>query len=292
MTSVQDIDALRQPYRRHSLTRRAAVRLAEVGARMVGAPALYRRRHLARQRLLVRRETLAVAHLPRGLDGFRVVHWSDLHAGPFIGRGDLAQVVDATLALEADLIAVTGDFITHDWTDALKLADDLGRLRAKHGVFAVFGNHDYRGRREGEIARVLGASGIEFLRNANRRIEVDGGALAIVGVEDLEEAKVLDLATARAGVREEDFELVLCHNPQGAPFFSRERCVAVLSGHTHGHQLDAPMLRRAGPPHPGTRVCFGATTLIVNRGLGAIGVPLRFHAPAEIVVIELRRSGM
>ena len=290
MNPSDTTDTLRQPFRRHTLARRAAVRACEVGARAVGAAALYRRNHLARGRLVVRRETLAIANLPRGLDGFRVVQLSDIHAGPFIGSGDLAPVIDAALELAPHAIAITGDLITHAWSDVLAIAADLGRLRAQHGVFAVFGNHDYRGRREGEIASALEPLGITFLRNASRRIEVEGGALAVVGVEDLEEAKLIDLAAARAGVRDGDFELVLCHNPQGAPFVARERCVAVLAGHTHGHQIDLPFARRAGPAHPGTRVRLGATTLIVSRGLGAIGLPLRVGAPAEIVLVELRRS--
>jgi predicted MPP superfamily phosphohydrolase len=291
MIANPSTETLRQPFRRHTLARRAAVRVCEVGARAVGAAALYRRHFLARERLLVRRETLAIANLPRGLDGFRVAQLSDIHAGPFLGRGDLAPVVDATLALAPHLIAITGDLITHAWSDVLAIAGDLGRLRAPHGVFAVFGNHDYRGRREGDIASALEPHGITFLRNASRRIEVEGGALAVVGVEDLEESKCIDLEAARAAVRGDDFELVLCHNPHGAPFVARERCVAVLAGHTHGHQIDLPFARRAGPAHPGTRVQLGATTLIVSRGLGAIGLPLRIGAQAEIVLVELRRSG-
>ena len=61
----------------------------------------------------------------------------------------------------------------------------------------------------------------------------------------------------------------------------------MLSGHTHGTQVDLPRLRKLGPQHPGLRVELGGTTLIVSRGLGVVGLPLRIGAPPELVVIRL-----
>ena len=84
---------------------------------------------------------------------------------------------------------------------------------------------------------------------------------------------------------------ILCHNPNGAPALARNGCVAVLSGHTHGHQIDLPLVRRAAPAHPGDRIERGATTCITTTGLGAIGVPIRIHAPTEVVLLELKAAG-
>lgn len=281
---------LRQAPRRHSLVRRAGVRLAEGLAVALGGRAFYRRRHLVPPGLRVRHERVEHPHLPRGLEGFRVVQLSDVHAGPFVREGDLAGVVELALSLAPDLCVFTGDLITHAPEEAELVLADLGRLRARHGVFGVFGNHDYRGRREGEIAQRFGELGLRFLRNEHQRIEVEGGALAVVGIEDLEEARQIDLARAREGLRSDDFELVLCHNPRGALACARSRCLAVLSGHTHGTQLDLPWFRRAGPAHPGLRVELGPTVAITSRGLGSIGLPLRFGAPTELVVLEFARG--
>jgi predicted MPP superfamily phosphohydrolase len=122
------------------------------------------------------------------------------------------------------------------------------------------------------------------------RIERGDAALCVVGVEDLEEARTIDLTRARSCVQPGDFEVALCHNPRGALAFVRERCLAVLCGHTHGTQLDLPWLRRAGPPHPGLRVQSGPTAILTSRGLGSIGLPVRIGAPTELVVIELERG--
>jgi predicted MPP superfamily phosphohydrolase len=281
---------LRVAPRRHSLARRAAVRACEALAVACGGRAWYRARHLRPPGLLVRRERVAHPRLPEALRGFRVVQLSDLHAGPFVRAGDLRSAVELANSLQPDCIAITGDLITHRAEDAELVRADLAHLRAKHGVFAVFGNHDYRGRREGEIALRWGADGVRFLRNEGVRIERGDAAVCVVGVEDLEEAREIDLARARACVRAADFEIALCHNPRGALSFAREHCLAVLCGHTHGAQLDVPFLRRAGPPHPGLRVQSGSTAILVSRGLGSIGLPLRVGAPTELVLVEFVRG--
>lgn len=280
---------LRRDPRRHSNARLALVGALERGSRTLGGRAWYRRRHLRPGRFRVREEILEVRDLPRPLEGLTCAHLTDLHAGPFLGAGDLADVVAAANALEPDLVFLTGDLITHRWEEALTVLEDLASLRARHAVLAVFGNHDYRARREDRIAAAYAARGIRFLRNASWRLEREGAVLAVVGVEDLEEGREVDLSGARSGTSDADVELALCHHPAGATGLAGPRCAAVFSGHTHGGQIDLPLLRRLGPAHPGARVRLGPTTLLVNRGLGTIGLPLRVGAPAELLVARLRR---
>ena len=283
-------DSLQRPPRRFSRLRLAFARSVERTALALGGRAHYRRRHLARGRFLVREETLLIPDLPAGLHGFSIAHWSDLHAGPFLRAGDLADVLAVTAELEPDLAVITGDLISHDWQDVLRIAPDLGRLQARHGVLAVFGNHDYKGRCEGRIATALEAQGVQVLRNEVRRIDTGEGVLAVVGLEDVEESRVVDLERARADVLPGDVELVLCHNPLAAPQLAREGCAGVLSGHSHGTQVNLPLLRASGPPHPGTRLRLGPTTLIVSRGLGVVVVPVRVAAPSEVVIVRLREA--
>jgi predicted MPP superfamily phosphohydrolase len=281
---------LRQQPRRHSLARRAFVRAVECGWLALGGRQLYRARHLRRPGLELRHETVRAADLPPELHGVRIVQLSDLHAGAFVGRGDLRHVVAQTERLAPDVVALTGDFITHAPEELELILPDLAQLRATRGVFAVFGNHDYRGRCDAKLAERLASIGVRVLRNECARLEFGAATLCLVGVEDLEESKHVDLAAARAAVGADEFEVVLCHHPALAPHAVRPRCLAVLSGHTHGTQVDLPFLRRAGPPHPGARLELGPTRLIVSRGLGAIGLPLRFRAPSEIVSVTLERS--
>lgn len=285
--SAAEVSSPRVEPRRHGELRLAFFRAVERSCVLLGGRRLYRARHLARGRFALREEWVRVEQLPAALEGFLVAQLSDFHGGPFLGRGDLAAVVEAVNEREPDLCALTGDYITHRWHDALPLAEDLGRLCARHGTFAVFGNHDYRKREERLIAQAYGGVGIRFLCNESARIAVGDATLAVVGLEDLEEARQVDLDAARRGLRPGDVELLLCHNPLAAAQLARAGCAAILAGHTHGTQIDLPFLRELGPKHPGARVELGPTTLIVNRGLGVVGLPLRVGAPAEVVLLRL-----
>ncbi len=279
---------LRLVPRRFSRGRLLAFHLLEGAAAALGGRAFYRRTALSPGRLRVRRERLAIDGLPTAFQGLRIVQLSDPHAGPFLGRGDLAHAVDAVLALAPDLVVLTGDLITHRTEEAFELIFDLARIRARLGKFAVFGNHDYRGRREHEIAaRFEREAGFVFLRDSAVRFAGGERDLVLVGLEDVEEARAPDAQSARAGSRESDIEVVLCHNPAAAPWLARAGCALILCGHTHGHQIDLPGIRALAPPHPGDRVQHGATAIITSRGLGALGVPLRVRSPAEIVCVEL-----
>jgi predicted MPP superfamily phosphohydrolase len=279
---------LRQTPRRYGAWRGRLVGAAERLAVALGGHALYRRRHLRQGGFLVRRVELSVPRLPSALEGLCCAQLSDLHAGPFLRSGDLRDVVDAVNAEAPDLVFLTGDLITHDWRDAEELVADLGRLRPRLGALAVFGNHDYRGRKEGEIARVLGSVGVRVLRNESVRFRVAEAVVAVVGLEDLEESRSVDVALARRDLEPGDVELLLCHHPAGGPALARQGCVAVFSGHTHGGQLDLPFLGALGPAHPGASIDLGSTRLLVNRGLGTIGAPLRLGASTEILVVRLR----
>jgi predicted MPP superfamily phosphohydrolase len=259
----------------------------ERAARLCGGRAFYRATFLAEGRYRLREERVVVRGLAPALEGFRIAQISDLHAGPFLARGDLADVVAGVNALDPDVCAITGDLISHHWSEALLVLDDLARLRARHGVFVVFGNHDYKDRLEGRIAEAFAARGLRVLRNEGVRIARGDAGLTVVGLEDLEEARVVDLEAARSALRPGDVEVVLCHNPTRARPIARPGCACILSGHTHGTQIDLPGLRRLGPKHPGARLFVGETTVIVNRGLGVVGVPLRVGSPAEIVLVRL-----
>jgi uncharacterized protein len=278
------------PPRRHGLPRRAFFRAVELGAQLLGGRAFYRRRFLAPGRLVLREERVRVPGLDARLEGFTLAQLSDLHAGPFLGRGDLAHAIESVQRRGCDLVVITGDFITHAWSDALRVLDDLAALRTRHGTLAVFGNHDYRGRLEGRIAAEAALRGIRFLRDESLRLEHAGAHLSVCGLEDLEEARVLDLERARAGVAPDEHEILLVHNPGSARLLAHPRCALMLCGHAHGAQIDLPFLRNLGPAHPGARLQAGATRVLVSRGLGVIGVPLRVRAPAEVVFATLERA--
>jgi predicted MPP superfamily phosphohydrolase len=270
--------------RRFSPARLAFFRGVERVAKALGGRRFYRATQLSPPR--VREERIDVGGLPVELDGLSIVHLSDVHAGPFLGRGDLARTVERANALAPDLAVFTGDLITHDAEEAWWILDDLAALRAPLGVYGVFGNHDYHGRREREIRAAYSARGVAFLCDEARALR--DGALWLIGLEDLEEKKAdVDAFAALPG---RAFVVALCHNPRGAPACFERGASLVLSGHTHGGQINLPLVRRFAPRHPGDRIDGPRGTLIVSRGLGALGLPVRVRARAELVRIVLRAA--
>ncbi|MCP5021238.1 MAG: hypothetical protein GY930_05625 [bacterium] len=274
--------------RRHSSARLALFHICRTLATVMGGRAFYRWCCLGSKRLVVRDQIVCSPNLPEELEGFTVLHLSDLHAGPFLAEGDLSHLPGRLDGRVPDILAITGDFITDTHADALRVIPDLGLFKTRLGGWAVFGNHDYRHHGHVHIVQALQEQGIQTLQDEGQR--VGDLPLWISGLSDLEERPNPDPARARKGMRPGDMELMLCHNPLGAKALAHPRCAAILSGHSHGGQIDLPWLRNLGPIHPGLSLLLGQTTLIVNRGLGVVGFPWRLGAPAEMVWIELRRG--
>ena len=224
----------------------------------------------------------ACRRLTQGLGGRAFYRWNSLRPGKLVLREEVLCVP------RPGIVVVTGDFITDTHTDALPVIPDLGLFKARYGGWAVFGNHDYRNHKHDVLEEHLARVGIRCLQDAGER--VGDLPLWISGLNDLEESANPDPTRAREHMDPGDVEIMLCHNPLGARQLARPGCIAVLSGHSHGGQIDLPWLRTLGPTHPGLSMSLGPTTLIVSRGLGVVGVPLRMAAPAEMVWIELRRG--
>ena len=195
-------------------------------------------------------------------------------------------------ALDADLVAITGDLVDGD---ARLLADEvapLAGLRARHGVYFVTGNHDhYSGAREWSAA--VAGLGIRVLRNQRVEIASGGAVFDLVGVDD-HRGDVFghggeDLGRALAGRDPARPAILLAHDPST---FKRASALGIdlqLSGHTHGGQIwPFRWFVRLAIPFVAGLYRRGAATLYVSRGTGFWGPPMRLRAPAEIGEIVLR----
>ncbi|MCB9898983.1 MAG: metallophosphoesterase [Planctomycetes bacterium] len=288
---------VRKPPRRFSDEALVVFRtLRFLGSRVWPGKRAYRA-WLARGGLRAVHVDVPVPGLHEDLDGLRIVQLSDPHGGCFVDEASLEPAVDLARALRPDVLAITGDFVTRRMEDARELGSAFGRIPAPLGRFAVFGNHDYRHRREGEIAAWLRRQGVVTLRNASVLVRRGAGRLRVVGLEDLEEAKVADMDLALAEARADDHAtLLLCHHPDVYDVVEPGRFDLVLTGHSHGGQIVLPLvgsLGRAWMPKrlSGTHELPGGGRLHVNRGLGVLVVPLRVGAPAEVTCCVLRRMG-
>jgi len=237
---------------------------------------------------------IALPKLPRELDGFTIVQLSDLHVGLTIDREFVQRVVDRTNALSPDLVALTGDLVDGNVEDLRGEAAPLGQLRARHGVFAVTGNHEYYSGADPWIAE-LTRLGARYLRNERVSIGQGAASFDLAGVDDYTargDGHGEDLAAATGGRDPSRALVLLAHQPRQVRRAARHGVDLQLSGHTHGGQI--------WPWHYIVKIQQGGllagryehegTQLYVTRGCGYWGPPVRLLAPLEITRVILRSA--
>jgi predicted MPP superfamily phosphohydrolase len=247
------------------------------------------------RRVIVRRVLVPLGKLPHGMHGTTIVQLSDVHVGPTIGKRFLERVVAKVNALEPDVVAITGDLVDGSVPRLAPHVAPLGRLRARHGVFFVTGNHEYYSGVE-EWCAHLAELGVRVLRNERVRIGTDGESYDLAGVDDFAgrhfgRGHGADIGRALAG-RDESREVVLlAHQPRAVVEAERAGVGLTISGHTHGGQIwPFNFLVRLQQPVTSGLVRFGRSLIYVSNGTGYWGPPMRLGSPAEItqLVLEAR----
>lgn len=242
-------------------------------------------------KLAVERHTIGLRRLPRELEGLRIVHLSDVHHSPFTGREQVERAVEVANSLQPDIIALTGDYISHEREYIQPCAEMLGRLKARCGVYAVLGNHD-NWVDAPLITDLFRLEGIRVLINEGIRFEDRGASFWLAGVDDTM-VGLEDLPLALAGSSDDEMKLLLAHNPIILRRAARAGVDLVLAGHTHGGQVTWRSERSASG-RVRRRILRGLarrgeTQIYVTRGLGTVVLPVRYGCLPEVALLELRR---
>lgn len=238
---------------------------------------------------------LPIPHLPRGLQGAKLIHISDMHTGYRVPNRYLFRVFEEIVALEPEFVVYTGDFITQERTTEIHNLEPVMQV-APHGslgTVAVLGNHDYgKYTRQPEVASLivetLNRFDIPILRNA--QLTLNG--ITFTGLDDLRgpnfapEEIVKSIDHSRANI-------VLCHNPDVADMPMWDGFESwILSGHTHGGQVRLPFMRPPLLPirnklySDGPFDLANGHHLYVNRGVGHL-TRLRLNVRPEITIHTL-----
>lgn len=250
------------------------------------------------------RVEVPLRRLPLQLDGLTIAQMSDFHYHPHFTAGVIETAVKIVNRLNADLVVLTGDYITVPQFEkhaahragALQGAEPCARLlaalRARHGVFAVLGNHDQHADAE-FVAGHLRKRGIEVLRNQAVPVERGGARMWLTGLNDLVEGGRPDLGRLLHQVPTGEPTVLLVHEPDFADEAAKYAIDLQLAGHSHGGQIRLPMLGAIYLPemarkYPWGLRRIGALTLYTNRGIGTIGIPVRLNCPPEITLLTLR----
>lgn len=287
--------------------------LSQVGLALSAIPfagVLYGLTH-GRRNFRVERFHLDTPNLPAAFDGLRIVQISDLHLGSFPSGTDIVRKgVDLINEERPDLILFTGDMVNDYADEAEAWVDTLKGLQARIGKFSILGNHDYSDYARWDsmdakkanlerLKRHHQAMGFRLMLDENTRLERDGEAITLLGVQNWGRRfqQYGDLAKTMQGHDPSTFRILMSHDPT----HWEEQVLGTgidltLSGHTHGAQFGITIAGQTYSPAQWVYKRWaglyteGAQHLYVNRGFGFIGFPGRVGMPPEITVIELRRG--
>jgi predicted MPP superfamily phosphohydrolase len=246
---------------------------------------------------------IRLPNLPRAFEGFRICQLSDIHIGPYMPTEEIRKYVAIVNQVQADMIVLTGDYVTFDATTARPVVEALSGLRAPFGVWGCLGNHDMWTRVEDSISAHFQDVGIRMLRGTNVPIARGADSLNLIGTDFQSPRRFGPTpATGRlleniAGLVDRDrVNILLSHNPDT---YDRARELNIdlsLAGHTHGGQVSLEFIDpNIAPSRLVTPYVAGLFTkpggqLYVNRGIGTIFIPIRLGAPPELTVYTLTRG--
>jgi len=263
----------------------------------------------------VRRVNLNLANLPAPFEGLRVVQISDLHLGSWASVDPIEEAAGIINDLDPDLVLFTGDIVNYSTNEAYRFKKVLESIRARHGVYAILGNHDYgdyvnwpseadKEKNLTSLYNFFEEIGWKLLRNANDVVEIEGEKLALIGVENWSAnprfPQLGNLPKALEGIDDVPIKILMSHDPS---HWEKEVSLnfpgidLTLSGHTHGFQFGvelkhfrwsfAQYIYKYWAGLYQSENAIKPQYLYVNRGLGMIGYPGRVGILPEITLFTL-----
>jgi uncharacterized protein len=233
-------------------------------------------------------------HIPKSADSLRTLNVavaSDIHLGTIIGNGRLNRIVDTINGLHADLVLFPGDIVDEDLAPVIQqnLGETLRTIKAKYGVYAVTGNHEYIGGVE-EACNYLTDHGIRMLRD---EVVTIPGNIVLAGREDRSRSQFARkrrtaLSELLANVERRKPIIVMDHQPIGLQEAVDAGADLQLSGHTHHGQLwPFGWITEAI-----YEVSWGykkkdKTQFYVSSGVGTWGPPVRLGNTPEIINLRI-----
>ncbi|MEL7654878.1 MAG: metallophosphoesterase [Bacillota bacterium] len=227
-------------------------------------------------------------------DQLKIAVFGDTHFSDYYTTGEFSKVLEAIEEMKPDIVVFSGDLVDHYdiySEDVGNISEKLSEIQATYGKYAIFGNHDYGGGAENEYESIMEAGGFTVLKNEYYAIdELD---LAIIGIDD-----VLigygDPEIASWG-RPDYFNIVLSHAPDVIDQVQDYNVDLMISGHTHGRQINLKFFDEYILPPYGKKYIHGLyefsnerkSKLYVNSGIGMTKLPFRFLSPPELTCITL-----
>lgn len=232
-------------------------------------------------------------------ESLKVVQISDIQISETFTTDHLKKVIVEINEQDPDIVLFTGDLyeIYAEYHDNTALIDTLSAIDAPYGKFAVWGNRDYGGGTAGQYESILRQSGFQMLQNNGVSIMLNNGEkLLVAGLDDalLGKPDVTPI-TEEFQIAEHSFSILMTHEPDTADLYSDRGFNLIVSGHSHGGQVNVPFLPKmttslAEKYVDGLYQLNERTSLYVNSGIGTSRYPIRFGVVPEITVFSLEKE--
>lgn len=258
---------------------------------LVGAVFIYAK-FIEPNMLTVRRFSLKTS---AKVEPFKIVFFSDTHFGSLYDQNKIESIVKKINAEAPEIVIFGGDLIDAYYNDSEHLdlgylSEQLSKITASYKKLAVWGNHDYGGGASRIYEQTMLDGGFELLKNSgvkfdDHNISVFGADDYLLGFPQLDDSFFTD----------ESFNLLISHAPDMVDKLELSEIDSVLSGHSHGGQINLPFITKRFLPTGAQHYVNGLyelggksnTNLIVSRGIGLTQLPYRFMSPPEINVISI-----
>ncbi len=240
--------------------------------------------------------------LPKGFDGLKILHISDLHNKNFHGK-----LYDKIEDINPDIIVITGDLIDRRRTNIPVAAELVKNMAKMVPVYYASGNHEQLSRRYSEIRDTLIELNVNVLDNSCILLNKNGDVISISGIIDpsvnfsnknynpKKNTSYVKSSISEAVEDKKLFNILLSHRPEYFDVYEEEEVNLVFSGHAHGGQIRIPFLGGVLSPDQGFfpeysegMHSLGETTMVVSRGLGNSLFPFRVFNRPELVVVTLK----
>ncbi len=233
-----------------------------------------------------------------GQPDLKIAILTDIHAArPWMPPSRIEKIVQRTNSLNPDIILLLGDYVaTHPFKLPVSAEEGIAPLKdlkAKCGIYAILGNHDFDKRTSG-WPDALKKTGIPVFENHAKKIECGENKFWLAGLKD-QIYQDPDLSNALKNTNDGYPVIMMMHEPDLFPETPKSVALTV-AGHTHGGQVRIPFIGALLVPSKyGTRYAYGhiienGKDLVVSGGLGSSILPVRFLMPPEITIVHLKAS--
>ncbi|MCB0723867.1 MAG: metallophosphoesterase [Ignavibacteriae bacterium] len=250
---------------------------------------------------------ITISNLPPALKGTTITLICDLHSGPYMPESIMHHYADIVNDIGSDIILIPGDLTNSYTSEAAPFAKAFRDVKAKHGIFATLGNHDYFSDPNYIADVVKNETPIRLMRNESFELDINGEKLSLIGVEDTRRSNAdydpelignLNTSITHAEKNIPGFstqpKIMLHHKPYFIKNIAEKNVDLVVSGHTHGGQIVLAKFGKTNislastiSPYLSGLYKEGNSQMYVSRGVGVVGLPLRLNCPPEITKITL-----